>query len=229
MSICMVQNCEQKSRAQGYCSLHYQRKRRNGDALAPLKVAPRLNGEICSAPDCGRLSAKRSLCLKHYHRLRRKGVFETGRPDRLASFSQVTCSVDGCDKNAMALHLCQNHYAKLKKHGSPTGGYIQDGRSKEWHIRKGGYVIKFDRENPHGNPITGIVMQHRQVIGEAIGRPLDKTENVHHKNGDRADNRLENLELWVKSQPAGQRVSDQVKWAREILEKYGSIGILDVL
>ena len=229
MSICMVQNCEQKSRAQGDCSLHYQRMRRNGDALAALKVVPRLNGEMCSAPDCGRLSAKRSLCLKHYHRLRRKGVFETGRPDRLANFSQVNCSVDGCAKNAMALHLCQNHYAKLKKHGSPTGGTVQDGRSKEWHIRKGGYVIKFDRENPHGNRTTGIVMQHRQVMGEAIGRPLDRTENVHHKNGDRADNRLENLELWVRSQPAGQRVSDQVKWAREILEKYGGIGILDVL
>lgn len=135
------------------------------------------------------------------------------------------CKVDGCGNKAIALGYCRKHHAKFKKYRDPLGGYAQDGRSKEWHIRKGGYVIRFDRDDPHAHPVSGIVLQHRQVMGEHIGRPLRKDENVHHKNGNRADNRLENLELWTKSQPAGQRVSDKIKWAKEILAEYGDLNV----
>ena len=66
------------------------------------------------------------------------------------------------------------------------------------------------------------VFEHILVMEEMLGRNLLPGENVHHLNGQRNDNRPENLELWVKSQPAGQRPRDLLAWAHEIISTYGT-------
>lgn len=90
---------------------------------------------------------------------------------------------------------------------------MRDGRTN-----LNGYVMLYAPWHPKGKPY---VYEHRLVMEEMLGRLLLPGESVHHKNGVRDDNRPENLELWVSTQPSGQRVEDLVAWAQEILGQYG--------
>lgn len=94
--------------------------------------------------------------------------------------------------------------------------------SQKRHISKDGYVYVYYKKHPYADS-SGRVMEHRLVMEKNLGRYLFPFENIHHKNGLRQDNSIENLELWVKSQPTGVRVQDLVKWARYILKLYGGI------
>lgn len=101
---------------------------------------------------------------------------------------------------------------KGKRSSNWKGGRLKD---------KFGYIQIWKPEHPNAK-IAGYIHEHRLVVSEDLKRPLESFENVHHKNGDRADNRLENLELWNTQQPAGQRVEDKVLFAKKILKLYGN-------
>jgi len=77
--------------------------------------------------------------------------------------------------------------------------------------RKGGrkYILIHQPEHPFSSK-RGYVRKHRLVMEEHIGRPVEKHEIVHHKNGDTLDNRIENLELMTRVEHCRLHVKDNV-------------------
>jgi hypothetical protein len=67
------------------------------------------------------------------------------------------------------------------------------------------------------------ILEHRKVMEDHLGRPLYKWEEIHHLDGNRLNNRLDNLELWVKRQPGGQRRDDLLPWAILFIESCGYV------
>ena len=114
------------------------------------------------------------------------------------------------------------------KHGSPQCKFCNSTAINNGNWRGGrykacsGYVLVHAPGHPRVSAGGRYVLEHIIVMERELGRVLYPGETVHHKNGVRDDNRPENLELWVRSQPSGIRVADAVEWAREVLRRYES-------
>mgnify|MGYP001559500393 CR=1 FL=1 len=87
--------------------------------------------------------------------------------------------------------------ARGAQHGNWKGGR---------HTTNNGYILLWTDDTDALACMRdgmGYILEHRAVMARALGRPLTRTETVHHINGDRADNRIENLQLRAESHGKG--------------------------
>jgi len=219
-SSCAIAGCERLRYSRGICEAHYRRWRRTGslDEATPIGVrAPSLR---CAVPDCTGTAVEREWCHGHYQRWLRTGAVQANIP--LGRRRQPEeCIV--CGRPTQAKGLCATHYGRHKTTGDVRAEVPRARRNArgEGSITRYGYravTVRADDLRLTGGATR--VLEHRLVMARALDRPLYEDENVHHINGDRLDNRLENLELWSTSQPRGQRVQDKLEWAVDVVRRY---------
>lgn len=198
--VCSIAGCGRKKRARSWCEMHYDRWRACGDP-GEAETRKRKRRGTCAVDSCDRAELARGLCTTHYERQRKTGHLGPGI--RSVEKRNGPCSVDGCERPIFARLLCSMHHGRLLTKGDvgPAGRLrAKNGTGS----LSGGYRVTSVKGKK--------AAEHRLVMERILGRPLEPFENVHHKNGIRDDNRPDNLELWIVSQPYGQRPEDLARW-----------------
>lgn len=116
----------------------------------------------------------------------------------MSHYSDLPCSC-GCGQPLGKINR-KTYYAL--KNGKTSGwkkGHRFRGRNNpNWKGRVSddgqGYLMIWRPDHPNARK-GGWILEHRYVISQHLGRPLQTHEVVHHINGDKRDNRIDNLEI----------------------------------
>lgn len=199
--ICSVDGCERKHAARGLCHTHWMRWHEHGD---PLVVKSKRRVErACAVDGCDKPFLARELCDKHYYRWRKYGDPEIGAfmPSQVERKQCGPC--EWCGKMFMAT-VAPNRPPRAFC-GRACSNRARGAKRPHRRLDGKGYVLVWAPDHPNVMPSTGYVREHRLVMSQHLCRPLMADELVHHRNGIKTDNRLENLELMSPQQHSALR------------------------
>lgn len=136
----------------------------------------------CSFDLCTRPVQRSKLCKNHL-----QDAVDSG------DITVPLCSIQDCGKIVIGWGLCSMHYQR-RKNGSDMTKQRKAPNGTGWTVDHGYRVRMIEGRR---------VYEHRLVMAEYLGRELLPTETVHHINGDRQDNRIENLQLRIGNHGPG--------------------------
>jgi hypothetical protein len=167
---------------------------------------------------CSNTSTERGLCHGHYLRLIRLGDVQADQP--LGRRRNHVCTVSDCSRPARGRGMCGPHLARHRTTNDVQADIPIRSVEGIGYIHHGYRVVPIppaDRWLVGGRTSD---LEHRYVMAKMLGRRLTPDESVHHRSGDKLCNEPENLELWSRWQPSGQRVADKLRNALELIERY---------
>lgn len=116
---CSIDGCDRDVFARGWCTMHYNRWRRDGDTgpVGPTRTSTPRRGE-CMVVDCGEPIQARRMCNRHLKRHQVHGDPGPAEPLRSKNLGK-DCIIEGCARPAEKREMCSMHYGRWRQYGDP--------------------------------------------------------------------------------------------------------------